>query len=139
MLSHLLRIEPKVRFMAIIFVAGRASRPRTARPTGCRAGSRKRSARTSRGFSRRTRGYARSSRTGRRVLRGTGFSSWSWLSASGRRNGRSCGSESRSDYHQWLVFAALVGGMAFVGWRVVAGARRGRPAEDAKATEDAHR
>ncbi len=38
-----------------------------------------------------------------------------------------CGSESRSDYHQWLVFAALVGGMAFVGWRVVAGARRGRP------------
>ena len=41
-----------------------------------------------------------------------------------------CGSESRSDYHQWLVFIALVGGMAFVGWRVVAGARRGRPRVD---------
>ena len=50
-----------------------------------------------------------------------------------------CGSESRSDYHQWLVFAALVGGMAFVAWRVVAGARRGRPAEDTKPTESAHR
>lgn len=38
-----------------------------------------------------------------------------------------CGSESRSDYHQWLVFIALIGGMTFVAWRVVAGARRGRP------------
>ena len=37
-----------------------------------------------------------------------------------------CGSESRSDYHQWLVFVVLIGGMAFVGWRIVAGARRQR-------------
>jgi hypothetical protein len=46
-----------------------------------------------------------------------------------------CGSESRSDYHQWLVFIALVGGMAFVGWRVVAGARRGRPVTDTNPNE----
>jgi hypothetical protein len=39
-----------------------------------------------------------------------------------------CGSEARSDYHQWLVFVALVLGMAFVGWRVVAGLRRQRVA-----------
>jgi hypothetical protein len=38
-----------------------------------------------------------------------------------------CGSESRSDWHQWLVFVVLVAGMAFVGWRVVAGLRRQRP------------
>jgi hypothetical protein len=37
-----------------------------------------------------------------------------------------CGSESRSDYHQWLVFIVLIGGMTFIGWRVVAGARRNR-------------
>jgi hypothetical protein len=38
-----------------------------------------------------------------------------------------CGSESRSDWHQWLVFIALAGGMAFVGWRLVAGLRRPAP------------
>ena len=38
-----------------------------------------------------------------------------------------CGSESRSDWHQWLVFIALAGGMAFVGWRVVSGLRRSGP------------
>ena len=37
-----------------------------------------------------------------------------------------CGSESRSDYHEWLVFIALIGGMAFIGWRVVSSARRNR-------------
>ena len=41
-----------------------------------------------------------------------------------------CGSESRSDYHQWLVFIALIGGMAFVGWRIVVGARRQRTRAD---------
>ena len=41
-----------------------------------------------------------------------------------------CGSESRSDYHQWLVFVVLIGGMAFVGWRIVAGARRQRARVD---------
>jgi hypothetical protein len=35
-----------------------------------------------------------------------------------------CGSESRTDWHQWLVLIALFGGMAFVGWRVVVGLRR---------------
>ena len=39
-----------------------------------------------------------------------------------------CGSEARSDYHQWLVFIALVLGMAFVGWRVMVGLRRQREA-----------
>jgi hypothetical protein len=37
-----------------------------------------------------------------------------------------CGSQARSDWHQWMVFVALVAGMAFVGWRVVAGLRRQR-------------
>jgi hypothetical protein len=41
-----------------------------------------------------------------------------------------CGSESRSDWHQWLVFIALAGGMAFVGWRVVAGLRKQRSEPD---------
>ena len=41
-----------------------------------------------------------------------------------------CGSESRSDWHQWLVFIALAGGMAFVGWRVVAGLRKQRTEPD---------
>src|SRR5262245_35573365 len=40
-----------------------------------------------------------------------------------------CGSESRSDWHQWLVLIALAGGMTFVGWRVVAGLRRPRRTE----------
>jgi hypothetical protein len=37
-----------------------------------------------------------------------------------------CGSKARSDWHQWMVFIALVGGMVFVGWRIVAGLRRQR-------------
>ena len=37
-----------------------------------------------------------------------------------------CGSDAQSDAHTWLVFVALVGGMAFVGWRVVTGVRRQR-------------
>lgn len=35
-----------------------------------------------------------------------------------------CGSEERGGWHQQLVFLALVGGLAFIGWRIVAGARR---------------
>ena len=41
-----------------------------------------------------------------------------------------CGSEERGGWHQYLVFVALVGGLSVVGWRIVAGVRRGqRPAE----------
>ena len=46
-----------------------------------------------------------------------------------------CGSESRSDWHQWLVFIALAGGMAFVGWRVLAGLRR--PSAESEQRESA--
>jgi hypothetical protein len=35
-----------------------------------------------------------------------------------------CGSEERGGWHQQLVFLALVGGLAFIGWRIVAGARK---------------
>jgi hypothetical protein len=38
-----------------------------------------------------------------------------------------CGSEERGGVHQYLVLAALVGGLSFVGWRIVAGTRRNRP------------
>jgi len=41
-----------------------------------------------------------------------------------------CGSEAQSDWHMWLTFLALVGGMVFVGWRVVAGVRRGQNKPD---------
>ena len=47
-----------------------------------------------------------------------------------------CGSESRSDWHQWLVLIALAGGMAFVGWRVVAGLRR--PASEPASEPEPH-
>jgi hypothetical protein len=52
-----------------------------------------------------------------------------------------CGSASRSDYHQWLVFLAVIGGMVVIAWRVVAGARRRRPDVDkpAQPAEQAHR
>lgn len=35
-----------------------------------------------------------------------------------------CGSDAESDWHTWLAFSALIGGLAFVGWRVVTGLRR---------------
>jgi hypothetical protein len=35
-----------------------------------------------------------------------------------------CGSDARSDWHQWLVLIAVAGGLTFVGWRVVVGLRR---------------
>jgi len=52
-----------------------------------------------------------------------------------------CGSESRSDYHQWLVFLAVIAGMVIIAWRVVAGARRRRPDADepAEPAEQARR
>lgn len=39
-----------------------------------------------------------------------------------------CGSEERGGWHQYLVFIALVGGLSVIGWRIIAGVRRGRPA-----------
>lgn len=38
-----------------------------------------------------------------------------------------CGSKARGGWHQYLVAIAMFGGLAFVGWRIVAGARRARP------------
>ena len=35
-----------------------------------------------------------------------------------------CGSESRSDWHQFLVLGVLAIGMTIIGWRIVAGLRR---------------
>ena len=35
-----------------------------------------------------------------------------------------CGSEAAGGWHQYLVAIALVGGLAFIGWRIVAGGRR---------------
>jgi hypothetical protein len=43
-----------------------------------------------------------------------------------------CGSEERGGWHQQLVFLALVGGLAFIGWRIVAGARRNSRANAAR-------
>jgi hypothetical protein len=41
-----------------------------------------------------------------------------------------CGSEARGGWHQYLVAVALAGGLAVVGWRIVAGVRR-RPTRPA--------
>jgi hypothetical protein len=38
-----------------------------------------------------------------------------------------CGSKERGGWHQQLVLLALVGGLAFIGWRVIHGVRTGRP------------
>jgi len=35
-----------------------------------------------------------------------------------------CGSEERGGWHQYLVAIALVGGLTFVGWRIVSGVRK---------------
>lgn len=43
-----------------------------------------------------------------------------------------CGSEERGGWQQQLVFLALVGGLAFIGWRIVAGARRNSRANAAR-------
>ena len=38
-----------------------------------------------------------------------------------------CGSTARGGTGQWLVFSALLGGLGFIGWRIVRGIRKGRP------------
>lgn len=43
-----------------------------------------------------------------------------------------CGSKERGGWHQQLVFLALVGGLAFIGWRIVAGARKNGRANAAR-------
>jgi hypothetical protein len=35
-----------------------------------------------------------------------------------------CGSKAQGGWHQWLTFAVLMVGMAFIGWRVLRAARR---------------
>lgn len=56
-----------------------------------------------------------------------------------------CGSEARSDWHQFMVWAALLLGLSFVAWRIVAGVRRqpaptgGRDADRSESTEATHR
>ncbi len=39
-----------------------------------------------------------------------------------------CGSEARGGWHQGLVFLVLLGGLAFIGWRIVRGAGGARSA-----------
>ena len=45
-----------------------------------------------------------------------------------------CGSENRSDYHMWLVFVVLIGGMGLIAWRIVVGYRRDRATIDKQQT-----
>ncbi len=40
-----------------------------------------------------------------------------------------CGSEARGGWRQTLVFLVIIAGLAFIAWRVVAGARSGRSSE----------
>ncbi len=40
-----------------------------------------------------------------------------------------CGSDARGGWRQYAVFGALIGGLAFIGWRIVRTARRARPAD----------
>lgn len=42
-----------------------------------------------------------------------------------------CGSEARGGWHQTLVFIAILAGLALIIWRVVAGARNSRRAQNA--------
>ena len=49
-----------------------------------------------------------------------------------------CGSEARGGWHQSLVFVVLVAALAFIGWRIVRGARAARsPAEEERSVDDA--
>ncbi len=41
----------------------------------------------------------------------------------GTNEGPNCGSKSKGGYHLYLVFAALAGGVGFIGWRVSRGIR----------------
>lgn len=45
-----------------------------------------------------------------------------------------CGSDARGGWAQYTVFGALLGGLGFIGWRIVRTARRARPAAGDAAT-----
>ena len=47
-----------------------------------------------------------------------------------------CGSEARGGWRQTAIFALVVGGLAFIGWRVVAGARKNLAAGNSPADPD---
>jgi len=47
-----------------------------------------------------------------------------------------CGSEARGGWRQTAIFALVVGGLAFIGWRVVAGARKNLAASNFSAEPD---
>ena len=47
-----------------------------------------------------------------------------------------CGSEARGGWRQTAIFALVVGGLAFIGWRVVAGARKNLAASNSPAEPD---
>ncbi len=41
-----------------------------------------------------------------------------------------CGSEARGGWHQTLVLIAILAGLALISWRIVAGARKAKAAQD---------
>ncbi len=45
-----------------------------------------------------------------------------------------CGSEARGGWRQGLIFLALIGGLAIIGWRIVAGVRSGGSSRGTPAT-----
>ncbi|MGA0971035.1 MAG: hypothetical protein ACO3U0_07070 [Ilumatobacteraceae bacterium] len=47
-----------------------------------------------------------------------------------------CGSEARGGWRQTAIFALVVGGLAFIGWRVVAGARKNLAASNSPTEPD---
>lgn len=47
-----------------------------------------------------------------------------------------CGSQARGGVAQWSVLVVLVGGLAFIGWRVVRGARRNAASAAARLGQD---
>ncbi|MET0144882.1 MAG: hypothetical protein ABW328_08875 [Ilumatobacteraceae bacterium] len=42
-----------------------------------------------------------------------------------------CGSTARSGWRQWVIFGLLAAAIAFIAWRIIRSARRGRPTDDA--------
>jgi hypothetical protein len=38
-----------------------------------------------------------------------------------------CGSEAKGGWRQMLVFSLVISGVGFIGWRIVAGARKNQP------------
>jgi hypothetical protein len=47
-----------------------------------------------------------------------------------------CGSEARGGWRQTAIFVAMLGGLAFIGWRIVASSRRARAALAARSPGD---